>query len=77
MLVKIYTIRDHIAEENGPLFPAKNDAVAMRLYEDLLKSCMACKQDFELICVGSWDTEDLESIKSNVYPVILQEEKNV
>ena len=37
MITNIYTIRDKVAEEVGPLFQAKNDAVAIRQFKQLVK----------------------------------------
>ena len=34
MIQRLYTVRDLVAEENGPIFTAKNDGVALRQFRD-------------------------------------------
>lgn len=51
----IYSIYDRVAEDSGPVWPAKNDAVAIRNARIMLKEVRA--DEFRLYCVGSWDSE--------------------
>lgn len=52
--MNLYTVKDSVAEEFGPLFQAKNDGVATRMFLELLKQT---KQPFEykLFMVGQFD----------------------
>lgn len=56
-----YTIYDLVAQEAGPVFQAKNDEVAYRSYNNILKDLSeASKDDFKLICLLSLDTSTLD-----------------
>ena len=50
----LYTIHDKIAQETGPIFEAKNDAVASRSARNLLKD-VSQTDDFKLLRVGFTD----------------------
>lgn len=50
----LYTIYDKVAQETGPLFEAKSDAVASRSARNLL-SDVASPDDFKLLRVGYSD----------------------
>lgn len=52
--MKIYTVRDDLAEEFGPLFEQKNDATAKRSVEELLKD-KPYPADYSLYCIGEFD----------------------
>ena len=57
MKQQIYTIFDKIASEAGPLFCAKNDAVAIRNFNNLMKADPSVNiSDFTLLKVGEFDT---------------------
>lgn len=60
MTVFLYTIQDIIAQENGPVFTAKNDAVAMRNYNGLLNEVPEIdKNNYKLYRVGEFNTESI------------------
>ena len=50
----LYTIYDKVAQETGPLFEAKSDAVASRSARTLLAEVQAV-DDFKLLRVGYSD----------------------
>lgn len=52
----IYTIYDKVAEECGPLFQAKSDAVACRAYRTSLANVQDT-DDYKLLRVGYIDKE--------------------
>lgn len=52
----LYVIRDNVADTFGPLYEAKNDAVAIRQFKNLLER-QVNKEDFELYKVGKYDNE--------------------
>lgn len=56
MIINVYSIRDLIAEDSGPLFQAKNNAVAVRSFQFSLKDTTT-PGDFRLLLIGSFDTE--------------------
>lgn len=56
MVSKIYTVKDKVADEFGPIFNAANDAVASRNFKQLLGST-PYPEDFELYEVGSFSNE--------------------
>lgn len=54
----MYVSYDLIALEAGPIFLAKNDAVALRMYNQLLeRETSVTADEYELRCVGVFDTE--------------------
>lgn len=54
----VYSIRDTIAEEFGPIFTAKNEGVAIRSFFQLLKGDPATNQaDYTLHRLGTWDRD--------------------
>lgn len=55
--VNLYTIYDRLAEEAGPIFHAKNDAVALRAAKNLLKD-VANAADYVLHHIGFFDTKE-------------------
>jgi len=58
MELNIYTIKDLVAGEVGPLFSAVNDKVAVRQVCVLLHDVIDVA-DFSLLCLGTFDTETL------------------
>lgn len=49
----IYTIHDKVAQENGPIFEAKNNGVALRSYHGLLAGDAGLfKDEYQLIKIG-------------------------
>ena len=67
MITNIYTIRDKVAEEVGPLFQAKNDAVAIRQFKQLIKDSEN-PEEYELLFLGDFNdqTIELETVKVKV-----------
>ena len=59
MITNIYTIRDKVAEEVGPLFQAKNDAVAIRQFKQLVKDSEN-PEEYELLCLGDFNDQTIE-----------------
>lgn len=56
--MKVYCIYDRVAQEGGPLFTAKNEAVAVRNYNNLLSnSHVENVSDYSLYCLGEYDPE--------------------
>lgn len=56
--MKVYCIYDRVAQEGGPLFCAKNEAVAVRNYNNLLSSSNVDNvSDYSLYCLGEYDSE--------------------
>ena len=60
MEVKLYTIRDTVAGECGPIFTAKNDGVAIRQACLLLHEPSLDVSDYALYCLGTFETESME-----------------
>lgn len=56
MIHYLYTIRDMIAEECGPVFNAKNDSVAIRQVHNLIRN-EPCgdPSEYELYRIGQYD----------------------
>lgn len=65
MTMKLYTIRDNIAEEFGPVFVAKNDNVAKRQFINLIQENQINITDYTLWYVGDFYTEmDVKNISN-------------
>lgn len=63
MVSRLYSVYDRVAEEYGPVFEARNDAVAIRAYKDLFaKSLHGPLNEYDLTFMGfifDHDTGDL------------------
>lgn len=56
MQYKLYSIYDKDAKEFGPLFNAKNDVVASRYVEEMIKDVKHV-DSYALYCMGEYDIE--------------------
>ena len=62
----IYSIKDELAQEFGPLFEAKNNDVAERYYNDLVAKTTQ-PEDYNLYILGEFDRDTGElKIKKSV-----------
>jgi hypothetical protein len=57
MKTRLYSICDEVADECGPLFQAKNDAVAFRNFQSFIVSNKLQEEDYMLRFVAVFDTE--------------------
>lgn len=57
MIYNLYAIYDKDAKEFGPLFNAKNDIVASRYVEEMIKEVNHV-DSYALYCMGEYDTEN-------------------
>ena len=57
MIYNLYSIYDKDAQEYGPLFNAKNDIVASRYVEEMIKD-VKHSDSYALYCMGAFDTEN-------------------
>lgn len=54
----VYTIRDTVADQFGPVFTAANHGVASRQYRALMQEMRIVDySEFHLVCVGQWDMD--------------------
>lgn len=59
--MKLYVIYDRAAEECGPVFEAKNDAVAQRGYvQAMMKSLAGSAEEFWLFYIGEIDQHTMD-----------------
>lgn len=70
----IYSIKDVIADEFGAIETCKNDAVATRMFKNILSQQKVNPDDFELWCLGTVDTET-GVIVSDVHPVAIVDDE--
>lgn len=70
MKMKLYVIRDKVAEESGPVFEAKNDGVAWRKYQELLSQSQF-SGDYELRYIGSVD-HDGDYVTGTNHPEVVE-----
>lgn len=60
MLFKMYAIKDEVAGEFGPVQVLKNDAVACRMFKNVMINEAKNNinpDDFSLYCLGDFDNE--------------------
>ena len=58
---KIYCLYDTVSEESGPLFEARNDEMAQRIYNSMKPENLppgSDLKDFRVLCLGSYFTGD-------------------
>lgn len=68
MKVNIYTIYDKVACEAGPIFQAKNDAVALRCFISLMKDTPnVVPSDYDVYCLGEFDTDTRSFVPEDNY----------
>lgn len=65
---KIYVINDRLANENGPVFQAVNDAVALRQFTQVLEKTKY-PEDYKLFCVGEIEEDGQLIISEKIYDV--------
>jgi hypothetical protein len=53
--ISLYAVYDRIAEESGPIFGAKNDAVAVRNFRNYTAEVKP--DEYKLYCVGEYDND--------------------
>lgn len=58
--MRLYTIYDRKAVECGPLYEAKNDAVAMRQYNQIMEKSVVDRNEFELYYLGEINQETMD-----------------
>lgn len=51
--MKLYCIYDRVAQEAGPIFEAKNNGVALRMFSGV--NLPGNADDFSLMCIGEFD----------------------
>lgn len=67
MKVNVYTIYDVVAKECGPIFQSKNHDVAIRAFNSLLSETSNVDvSDFDLYCLGEFDTEKCSFVPLDV-----------
>ena len=66
--VKLYSIRDLVAGECGPIFTAKNDGVAIRKVCDMMHNVVDV-EDYALYCVGTFEIEEMVLVDKTPHEV--------
>lgn len=71
-MVNLYSIKDILAEEYGPIFEAKNDAVATRSYKQLVEKNKLNTSEFVLYYVGKFENDGDGVIHNDlIYPMLV------
>lgn len=69
-MMNLYAIWDKKAEEYGPVFTAKNDEVAKRNFNALIKDQPIHPEEYQLCWVGEFDSECFNHpISADISPV--------
>lgn len=56
---QMFSIKDLVAQEYGPPYLAKNAAVAMRSFQNMMKREQVINsKDYELYMIGSWYSDE-------------------
>lgn len=58
MKQNLYVIFDKVAQEAGPIQCAKNDGIARRMFVQAIKDA-TFPDDFKILCVGEYDSEEV------------------
>lgn len=76
MKQNLYSIFDVIAEEYGPIFHAKNDAVANRNYLRMLTGENISEEEYKIVRLGDFDTESgyINYNKVRLEDVVIEED---
>lgn len=64
-VMKLYVVRDQVADESGPIFECKNDAVAQRKFKGMITQNNASPMEYRLFVVGEIDHQ---SDEIRIYP---------
>lgn len=56
-IMQVYTIRDRLAKESGPVFESKNNNTALRFYRSGLAAQKLPESEYELYRIGAIDHE--------------------
>ena len=75
MKLHLYAVHDTVAGEAGPLYSAKSDEVAIRMYKQLIKHDNCNPEEYQLWHVGVYETEfritETSVLETNVYRVLI------
>ena len=75
-MLNLYVVYDKIAQESGPVYTAKNDVVAQRMYQGLINDTGINPADYQLLHVAAYDngalSATLPSVIPDVYEVVLE-----
>lgn len=72
---ELYVIRDIVAEEFGPVYQCKNEAVAVRRYLQIIKESCVNPADYKLYRVG-YITDETAELIPELYCVPQKNEYN-
>lgn len=67
-MLNLYVVYDKIAAEAGPVYTAKNDAVARRMYAGLIADTGINPADYQLIHVAAYDNGALSATLPVIVP---------
>ena len=73
-IMYIYTLYDTVAEECGPLFEAKNDKLALRIFQNMKFPPELNKKDFHLYKLGQCDKEQIRITSMNATRIFINME---
>ena len=68
--LRLYSIRDLVAGECGPIFTAKNDGVAIRQVCNMMHDVVDV-EDYALYCVGTFDTDEMVLVDKTPHEIDL------
>jgi len=57
MTTELYSVKDLLAEEYGPIFHAKNKAIAERNYHQMVEANKLNTEEYNLTLIGTFDNE--------------------
>lgn len=65
-IMRVYTIFDRLAQEAGPVFEQRNDAVALRAYKKMLLKSGEHPEEYQLLWIGTIDHNTVKCVINDV-----------
>lgn len=75
--IGVYSIKDKAADEFGPPFLAKTDAVAMRMYNRLLETEKVTSADYVVYHIGDFDPVTGLIVSGDPRVVVIEMQKKI
>lgn len=71
-MLNLYVVYDKVAQEGGPVYTAKNDAVAQRMFQGLINDTGINPVDYQLLHVAAYDNGALSATLPVVIPEVYE-----
>jgi hypothetical protein len=77
MIFNFYSVYDKLAVEYSPPAFLKNDALALRMFNNFLVGVKSSPDDFSLFCLGAFDSDSgrIDSLPSPLLVTVVPEDQ--